>query len=163
MVSEVIMYQSLFVLGILMFGFMSVTFSNYEDFAEETTLASNLEHVAKEVGSQMIDLIKRGRQLQLTSSSFSITLDLILESQYSYNAYSIDFDVSPQNISRITVSAKNKIYANYTIGFVNGTEDGQIHFSGTILSGNANPKLTYNWDSNFLSNPAFPAEEIIFS
>lgn len=157
MVSEVIMYQSMFVLGILMFGFFAITFSDYQDFADETTLASNLEQVANEIGQEITKLIQRGRAQQSGVSTFTITLDIVLDSQFSGTSYTLQF--ASDKSAKITASTSGKIYANYSLGFVNGTADGQIDFQGVLSSSSGSPKITYTWDSRLATGK----EVIIFS
>lgn len=159
MVSEVIMYQSMFVLGILMFGFFAITFSDYQDFADETTLASNLEQVANEIGQEITKLIQRGRAQQSGVSNFTITLDIVLDSQFSGTSYTLQFASDPSGTTNITASTSGKVYANYSLGFVNGTADGQIDFQGVLSSSSGSPKITYTWDSELVTGK----EAIIFS
>lgn len=158
MVSEVIMYQSMFVLGILMFGFFAITFSDYQDFADETTLASNLEQVANEIGQEITKLIQRGRAQQSGVSTFTITLDIVLDSQFSGTSYTLQFASDPSG-TNITASTSGKVYADYSLGFVNGIADGQIDFQGILSSSSGSPKITYTWDSELVTGK----EAIIFS
>lgn len=155
----------MFVLGILMFGFFAITFSDYQDFADETTLASNLEQVANEIGQEITKLIQRGRAQQSGVSTFTITLDIVLDSQFSGTSYTLQFASDPSGTTNITASTSGKVYANYSLGFVNGTADGQIEFQGVLSSSSGSPKITYIWDSALFNDgdSATAPEKIIFS
>lgn len=159
MVSEVVMYQSMFILGILMFGFLSVTFTDYSDIADETTLQSNLQQVTDEIGTEIVNLINRGRGMQsnLADDTFTITLDLQLSAEFSETPYEISTGVYTNGIAYVYAIANNKNYSNFTLGVLDGTGSGEVNFSGSIYSSSANSQITYFWDFNTLS------EQIILS
>ncbi len=158
MVSEVIMYQSMFILGILMFGFFAVTFADYGDLADETTLLSNLQQVVDEIGGEIVDLVSRGRSLMTGSAgdSLRVTIDLQLESSFSDTAYSISVGNHSNGFAYVYAMANKKIIANYTLGIIEGTGIGEINFSGNIISDSGNSQIIYTW--NALTN----IEQIIF-
>ena len=137
MVNEVIMYQSMFLLGIVAFGFFSFTFDSYTETAENLSFESNLEVLTQDVGQIMIDLISQGRSMIESSSSLEITVSIFTLSQFSGKIYEIRIDTidsSPNGrvilVSSDSSSSKSVDVSTFDTGIINGSS--QIEFYSSV-------------------------------
>ena len=154
MASEVTMYQAVFVIGIFVFGFFSITFGNYYDITEDTVLEGNLSVVIQDIGDKIQSLVSQARDRQTTPGNSMASIRLNIESQYGTQSYSISFYADPTTNEVILfgkASGSDLMYGNYTLGYLNGTADGEINCYGTLFSSDGNPMIIYEWDSSLLN------------
>ncbi len=165
MASEVVMYQLLFVLGIFMFGFFTVSFNNFENYAETVTLDGNLNQVVEKVGSQILTMINNAKAKEDQYSNIEINMAINLDSQYANIEYKLYFDIdTTTQFLQLVAAADGIIYANYSLGIYNGTEIGKINASGVLLSSDASPIIHFEWNSSYAydSDPTTSAEILKF-
>ncbi|MCY3411692.1 MAG: hypothetical protein INQ03_08685 [Candidatus Heimdallarchaeota archaeon] len=153
MPSEEIMYISTFAIGILMFGFFSVSFNDFTTLAESTNLDSNLQQVIDEIGEKLIQMINQGQALQSnsvgTTNDIIISMKLQLESEFSNTPYTIVIGVDANDVAYLYAQADNNEYGNYTLGFVHdATGLNGINFSGTLISSSASTGISYSWSES---------------
>lgn len=141
------MYQSMFVLGVLMFGFFAASFNNYSDFAESITLDNNLDRVLEEINSKIIDLLDHTRELKGQTSTITINVKLALDSEYAGEAYIIQTAVNGANISLEAV-VKNSVISELPIGVESGSDFAfrQVTFTGSMASSSDDTGMIYTWD-----------------
>lgn len=155
MVNEVLMYQSMFLLGIIAFGFFSFTFDTYTETAEDLSFESNVEVLTQEIGQVMMQLIAEGRSMKDVSSSFEISISIFTLSQFSGNIYDIRLDtIDGTNSGEVILissdfsSSSSADISTFKTGIVNGTGSGQINFESTVrlVSSFSNQAIQYSWD-----------------
>ena len=153
MVNEVIMYQSMFLLGIVAFGFFSFTFDTYTETAEDLSFESNLEVLTQDVGQIMIDLISQGRSMKDSSSTLEITVSIFTLSQFSGKIYTIRIDTinSDPNGRVILVSSESSSsntndISTFDTGIVNGSSQIEFYSPVKLLSTSSNQAIQYMWD-----------------
>lgn len=166
MASEVTMYQAVLVIGIFVFGFFSLTFNNYYDLTEDTVLEGNLSVVIQDIGDKIQNLVNMARDRQTTPGNSTVSIRLNLESQYGTKSYSISFYAgsSGEVILFGQTPGSDLMFGNYSLGYLNGTNDGQINCFGTLFSSDGNPMIVYKWNSDFFNDglPTAP-EELYFN
>ncbi len=167
MASEAVMYQAVFVIGIFVFGFFSITFNNYYDITEDTVLEGNLSVVIQDIGEKIQDLVSQARDRQTTPGNSTVSIRLNLESQYGTKSYSISFyaDSSNEVFLYGQTPDSDLFYGNYSLGYILGTDDGNIDCYGTLFSSDGNPMITYKWDSSLFAdgNSSSAPEELFFN
>lgn len=153
MVNEVIMYQSMFLLGIVAFGFFSFTFDTYTETAENLSFESNLEVLTQDIGQIMIDLISQGRSMKDVSSTLEITVSIFTLSQFSSKIYTIRIDTIDSNpnsrvilVSSDSSSSKSVDISTFDTGIVNGSSQIEFYSSVKLLSTSKNQAIQYSWD-----------------
>lgn len=154
MASEVTMYQAVLVIGIFVFGFFSLTFNNYYDLTEDTVLEGNLSVVIQDIGDKIQNLVTQARDRQTTPGTSTVSIRLNLESQYGTKSYSISFYADPISNEVILFGqtpGSDLMFGNYSLGYIQGTDDGQINCYGTLFSSDGNPMIIYEWDSSLLT------------
>ncbi|MHA2032678.1 MAG: hypothetical protein ACW99A_05470 [Candidatus Kariarchaeaceae archaeon] len=151
MVNEVLMYQSMFLLGIIAFGFFSFTFDTYSERASELSFESNIEVTTQQVGQVMMDLISQGRSMIDSSSSFEVSISIFTLAEYSDRIYEIRIDKN--DVDEVTIvssdlsGGKSVDASTFNTGIVNNT---QIVFSSTtkLQSSSSNQAISYSWDGS---------------
>ena len=149
MVNEILMYQSMFLLGIVAFGFFSFTFDTYTQTAENLSFESNVEVLTQEIGQVMIDLIGQGRSMIDSSSSFEISISIFTLSQFSGKIYDVRIDTNADGevflVSSDLSSSSSKDISTFATGIVN---DSQILFDSSVkpVSTSPNQAIQYSWD-----------------
>ncbi|MHA2403308.1 MAG: hypothetical protein ACXADH_09995 [Candidatus Kariarchaeaceae archaeon] len=152
MANEVVMYQSMFLLGIIMFGFFATSFDNYSERADDIVLEESLKRINVEVSKRVIDLITAGQTMKDKSDSFSLSLPLILDSVVVQEHYLLYFDssiVNGVNIAHlnINVSSSAELISSYSLGYENTSS---LVFDGGsyLISSAPQPTIHYTWDVN---------------
>ncbi len=153
MVNEVIMYQSMFLLGIVAFGFFSFTFDTYTETAEDLSFESNLEVLTQDIGQIMIDLINQGRSMKDSSSTLEISISIFTLSQFSSKIYTIRIDTLDSNpngrvilVSSDASSSKSSDISTFDTGMINGSSQIEFYDSVDLLSTSSNQAIKYSWD-----------------
>lgn len=149
MVNEVVMYQSMFVLGVLMFGFFAATFSDYSDYAESITLDNNLDRVLEEINSKILDILDKASKLRGTTGTVTLELKLALDAEYANEAYIIRPLIIGTNVS-LQAIVKNDIISELPLLSEDGTDFNlrMIQFSGSSISSRDHTGIIYTWDSS---------------
>ncbi|MHA2092623.1 MAG: hypothetical protein ACW98K_17395 [Candidatus Kariarchaeaceae archaeon] len=150
MANEVVMYQSMFLLGIIMFGFFATSFDNYSERADDIVLEESLKRINDEVSKRIVDLITVGQSMKDKSDSFSLSLPLILDSVIVQEHYLLYFDtsiISGANIAHlnINVSSSDDLISSYSLGYEN-TSSLVFVESSYLISSAPQPKIHYTWD-----------------
>ncbi|MHA2251876.1 MAG: hypothetical protein ACXAD7_16045 [Candidatus Kariarchaeaceae archaeon] len=155
MADEVIMYQSMFLLGVLMFGFFAVSFDNYEERANDVLQETSFEQINENIGRLIINLIDTGQGMKELANrrignSFNLTIPLSMESVVAEKNYQLWFGVINTNgidigVLNITTSSSNSPISSYNLGFENSTS---LVFDGStaLYSNSASPEIYYSWD-----------------
>ncbi len=151
MVNEVVMYQSMFLLGIIAFGFFSYTFDANTDLAEDLAFESNLEILTEDIGQIVLDLVSQGKSMMEVSSSFAISISLFTQPDFSGKVYTIKFDVNDVN-ETVIISYDNsqnvpEEIATFNTGIVNGSTvwfDTSLEF----FSSAPNQSIGFIWDGS---------------
>ena len=149
MVNEVVMYQSMFVLGIIMFAFFTTSFSNYTDFAESVTIENNLQRVLQEVNQELMSMIDKAASYKNQNGFFQLTVSLSLDSSYATDGYTIQPIVDTDQSVYLAASVQGDIVAKLPINLINGTNlvANEFVFSGSLHSSSIHTQITYSYNS----------------
>ncbi|OLS25429.1 MAG: hypothetical protein HeimC2_18850 [Candidatus Heimdallarchaeota archaeon LC_2] len=150
MVNEVVMYQSMFLLGIIAFGFFSFTFDANTTKAEDLAFESNLEILTQDIGQIVLDLVSQGKSMMTVSSSFEISVTLFTQARFSGKDYTLKFDKLSDTNEIIIVSsdASSRVHtevASFNTGIVNGSS---VSFDSSLqfVSAFPNQSIAFIWD-----------------
>jgi len=146
MVNEVIMYQSMFLLGIIAFGFFALSFNNFESNAENLTEENNLEQIVLDIGLLILDLIDSGRQHIDVSSSFLISAFVLIDGEFSTADYILDFDVNSDNEGLLNGYVGGDFVTSFELGFINSTSEIVFNSSVRLFANRALQTVNYEWD-----------------
>lgn len=148
MVNEIVMYQSIFVLGILMFGFFSFTFNNYTDFAEDITIDNNLDRILQELGNIVLDITSTSQISFDGSNSVDISVEISIKSEFGSSAYFIDFEENIDGTADMVAYVDNIEESRFNLGldYRNSPIDTGITFSGRLASSSISPSINYQYD-----------------
>ncbi len=141
------MYQSMFLLGILMFGFFAVTFNNYTERTDDILFENGTEIITNELGIIIIDLVNSGQQMIDYSDNFTVSISLDLEPDFARKNYIFYFGVSSSNEALLNSSSSigEDVLSFYKLGFSNSSN--LIFIGNSILySTSSNPSIIYKWD-----------------
>lgn len=120
MVNEVIMYQSMFLLGVIAFGVFAYSFNTYTDQAEQLTYESNIDLTNQKVGDLLLQIIGKGQEMELYSANFELSIYVYLDSSFANKAYYLQLSVDPSQQVLLESYTDNALVSSFNTGQFNG-------------------------------------------
>ncbi|MCH8907814.1 MAG: hypothetical protein IH840_12055 [Candidatus Heimdallarchaeota archaeon] len=148
MVNEVVMYNSMFLLGMILFGSFAVTFDNYSEDAEDVALESNIEITVQRIGILMLQMLDKAQEMSVLSSSFSINVPVQLEATVAGHAYNLRMGEGENNQIILEGFSSNVEIGAFDLGLVNDTVTNNMFFDGRskLFSQVGNQLISISWD-----------------
>lgn len=147
MVNEVVMYNSMFLLGMILFGSFAVTFDNYSEDAEDVALESNIEITVQRIGILMLQMLDKAQEMSVLSSSFLIKVPVQLEATVAGHAYNLRMGEGENNQIILEGISSNVEIGAFDLGLVNDTTN-NMFFDGRskLFSQVGNQLISISWD-----------------
>ena len=142
------MYNSMFLLGMILFGSFAVTFDNYSEDAEDVALESNIEITVQRIGILMLQMLDKAQEMSVLSSSFSINVPVQLEATVAGHAYNLRMGEGENNQIILEGFSSNVEIGAFDLGLVNDTVTNNMFFDGRskLFSQVGNQLISISWD-----------------